>query len=438
MISKEEYQARRQRLSALMPAGCLAIIPGNTLSVRNNDAHYRFRQDSDFYYLTGFEEPDAVLVLEAGKNAQSYLFNLPRDMAKEQWNGRRLGQERAADVLGISRAFSIEVFSQELQALMADKKSIYWSIGRYPDIDRICWQSVQALKEKVRRGVVAPETFVDVSPMIAEMRLFKSEAELALMRKAASISVEAHKSAMRECSSVHYEYELEAVLTYAFAKNGCRAPAYDPIVGGGANTCILHYTENNQPLKAGDLVLIDAGGEFQNYAADITRTFPVNGRFSEAQRLIYELVLKAQRAGIATVKPGVFWHEIQAVMVNIITEGLCALGILKGNVAELVEQEAYKPFYMHNSGHWLGLDVHDAGQYKFNNEWRALEPGMVLTVEPGIYIAEGVSSDKRWWNIGIRIEDDIAVTKNGHENLTGALPVEIDEIEALICGKASS
>ena len=279
----------------------------------------------------------------------------------------------------------------------------------------------------------APESLYDISPVISEMRLIKSEAEIGLMRKAAEISVAAHKRAIQSCKKLDYEYQLEAELIYEFSRQGCRSVAYDPIVGGGENACILHYTDNSMPLKNGDLVLIDAGGEYGNYAADITRTFPINGQFSEEQKAIYQLVLKAQKAGVNLIRPGLAWNLIQETMIEILTEGLCELGILKGKVDELVASGAYKPFYMHNSGHWLGLDVHDCGAYRLNNEWRPLEKGMVLTVEPGLYISantEGV--DERWWNIGVRIEDDILVTADGHENLTAALPVEVDDIEALM------
>ncbi|KTD18753.1 Xaa-Pro aminopeptidase [Legionella lansingensis] len=433
MITKQEYQLRRKQLAAKLPQGAIAIIPAASEILRNGDAHYRFRQDSDFYYLTGFNEPDALLYILAGEKGESYLFNRPRNAAQEQWTGKRLGQENACDVLGVSDAYSIDDLDSHLPNLLSDRTAIYYAIGRHPAYEKKILQALQIVKGKIRRGIKAPEIVHDLDSLVSEMRLFKSEAELALMRKAAEISVQAHKRAMKACRHVQTEYQLEAELVYEFARGGCRSVAYDPIVGGGANSCILHYTENNQPLREGDLVLIDAGGEYQNYAADITRTFPVNGKFSPEQRAIYELVLKAQTAGIAAIKPGLAWNEIQNIIVRILTTGLCELGLLKGEIDSLIANEAYKPFYMHNSGHWLGLDVHDAGRYKIHGEWRFLEPGMVVTVEPGLYISAGMEGvDKRWWNIGVRIEDDILVTREGHENLTAALPVDIADIEALM------
>lgn len=432
MISPQEYKARRQKLAASLPADAIAIIPAADEVLRNGDAHYRFRQDSDFYYLTGFNEPEAVLLISATPK-RSYLFNRSRNPAAEQWTGRRLGQEEACRVLAVDEAYPIEELDSRLPELISGKTSIYYSIGRHPAFENKIFKAFDEVKKQIRRGIKAPDSFADLEPILSEMRLFKSKAELELMRKAAQISVKAHKAAMRACAKSANEYQLEAELLYEFSKGGCRAVAYDPIVGNGENSCILHYTDNNQPLRKGELLLIDAGGEYENYAADITRTFPVNGRFSEEQRLIYELVLSAQKAGIAAIKPGLAWNEVQLIMVKILTAGLCKLGLLKGSLDELLAAEAYKPFYMHNSGHWLGLDVHDAGRYKLDGEWRLLEPGMVLTVEPGLYISAGMEGvDSRWWNIGIRIEDDIVVTPDGHENLTAGLPVEIAEIEALL------
>lgn len=433
MISQQEYQARRQALAAKLPQGAIALIPAADEVLRNGDAHYRFRQDSNFYYLTGFNEPEALLIVVAGNSGASYLFNRPRNPAQEQWTGKRLGQEDACQVLAIDGAYSIETLSEKLPELLAGKTAIYYAIGRHPHYEKIMLDALQAVKRQVRRGIKAPEALCELEPILGEMRLFKSEAEIALMRSAAQISVAAHKRAMQICTQVENEYQLEAELLYEFARGGCRYVAYDPIVGGGANSCILHYTENNQPLRSGDLLLVDAGGEFENYAADITRTFPVNGRFSQEQAAIYELVLKAQKAGIACIRPGIAWNEVQKTILRILTVGLCELGILQGEIDKLLAAEAYKPFYMHNSGHWLGLDVHDAGVYKVNEEWRPLQAGMVLTVEPGLYISAGMPGvDSRWWNIGVRIEDDILVTKDGHENLTAALPVDIAAIEALM------
>ncbi len=368
-----------------------------------------------------------------GGDAQSILFNRVRNPAEEQWTGKRLGQEGAIHELGMQAAFPIHSLDEELPKLLADKTAIYYALTRNPALETTITQALQMVKNQVRRGIKAPLSLCDLEPLLGEMRLFKSDAELALMRKAAQISVDAHLCAMRRCKYLQYEYELEAELIYEFSRQGCRNVAYDPIVGGGENACVLHYTDNNQALHAGDLVLIDAGGEYANYAADITRTFPINGQFTPEQRSIYELVLKAQKAGIAAIKPGLPWNGVQQIILQILTEGLCKLGILKGSVDQLIAEEAYKPFYMHNSGHWLGLDVHDSGQYKINGQWRALEPGMVLTVEPGLYISSNMPGvEQRWWGIGVRIEDDVLVTPSGHEVLTAALPVDIDAIEALM------
>jgi len=436
MITQQEYQARRKELALLLPDDSVAIIPAAKEVLRSGDTHYRFRQASNFYYLTGYNEPDALLVITSGQDSQSILFNRPRNPSEEQWTGLRLGQDGAIKELGMSTAFGVDSLSEELPKLLTGTSTVYYALGQDPELEQILIQTLNKLKSQVRRGTKAPELLGDIEPILSEMRLFKSEAEVNLMRRAASISVNAHKKAMQRCKDLEHEYQLEAELIYEFSRHGCRSVAYDPIVGSGKNACILHYTENNAPLRPGDLVLIDAGGEYGNYAADITRTFPVNGRFSPEQKSIYELVLKAQKAGIAAIKPGLAWNAIQQIMIRILTEGLCDLGIIKGNVDELIASEAYKPFYMHNSGHWLGLDVHDCGRYKTNNEWRPLEAGMVLTVEPGLYISSNISSvDKRWHNIGVRIEDDILVTKTGHENLTGALPVDVDAIEALMRGE---
>lgn len=435
MITQEEYQARRKKLASSLPKDSIALISAAPESIRNGDAHYRYRQDSHFHYLTGFDEPEALLIVTAGPNSQSILFNRPRDLLQEQWVGRRQGQEGAITELGMDSAFAITDLASELPKMLIGKSSLYYVLGHNLELETIIREALITLKNQIRKGVKGPEAFCDLEPILSEMRLFKSKAEIELMQRAADISVEAHARAMRLCSQLCYEYQLEAELIYEFARHGCRSVAYDPIVGSGENACILHYTQNNQPLKQGDLVLIDAGGEYEGYAADITRTFPVSGTYTQDQRSIYELVLKAQKAGIAAVKPGLAWNAVQQIIIEILTTGLCELGILKGEVDDLIAKEAYKPFYMHNSGHWLGLDVHDCGRYKINNAWRPLEPGMVLTVEPGLYISsemEGV--DKRWWGIGVRIEDDVLVTDTGHEVLTAALPVDIDAIEALMRG----
>ncbi len=435
MITQNEYQERRLNLAMKLSHDSVAIIPAAHEKLRNGDAHYRFRQDSDFYYLTGYHEADAVLLITSGKESRSYLFNLPRDPQQEQWTGKRLGQDGAKQSLGVDEAYDVNKIDAMLCELLEHKRAIYYFVGRYPDWEKRIFQAWQTVKNNIRRGISAPESFFDLSSIVGEMRLFKSDQEMVLMRKAAAISVAAHRRAMQACTKARFEYELEAELMYEFVRGGCRSVAYDSIVACGQNACVLHYTANDQALKPGDLVLIDAGGEFENYAADITRTFPLNGKFSGEQRAIYELVLAAQTAGKDCIRPGCGWFEVQEAIVQILTTGLVDLGLLKGDVDTLIQMQAYKPFYMHNSGHWLGIDVHDCGQYKVNHIWRPLEVSMVLTVEPGLYISEDIKGvDPRWHGIGVRIEDDIHVTDLGYENLTAALPTGIEDIEALIRG----
>ena len=435
MITQQEYQARRNDLAMRLPSNSIAIISAASESLRNGDAHYRFRQDSDFYYLTGFNEPDALLLIESGKQATSILFNRPSNPSEEQWTGKRLGQEDACKVLNLDAAFPIETYVTRLPELLADKQAIYYFIGRYPQWDTRIFQAWNEVKGQGRKGIKAPEAFYDLAPILSEKRLFKSKAEIALMQRAADITVTAHQRAMKASRHAQFEYQLEAEILHELTHQGCRSTAYDSIVASGDNACILHYTDNNRSLKQSDLVLIDAGAEYENYASDVTRTFPVNGRFSTEQRLIYELVLSAQKAGISCVRPGCAWDDIQRTIVRILTEGLIELNILQGNIDELIRTQAYKPFYMHTSGHWLGLDVHDCGRYKMEKQWRTLQQGMVLTVEPGLYIQTGLQGvDERWWGIGVRIEDDICVTVDGAHNLTGKLAVDVADLEALMRG----
>lgn len=435
MISLSEYQDRRKRLAMQLPQGSIALIPAARECLRNGDAHYRFRQDSDFYYLTGFNEPDALLIITAGRQSESILFNRERQFSEEQWTGKRLGQDGAREQLGVDVAYSLAVLETQLPQCFADKTAIFYPVGRYPAWDKLIFDTWKIVKGKIRQGTNSPESFCDVMPILGEMRLFKSDAELHLMREAARISVAAHQRAMRACDQATFEYELEAEFLYELNRQGVRSVAYDSIVAGGSNACVLHYTDNNQALRAGDLVLIDAGGEVQNYAADITRTFPLNGRFSPEQKLIYELVLASQKAGKQCIRPGCLWDDVQQAIVGVLTSGLKDLGLLKGSVDDLIATDAYKPFYMHRSGHWLGLDVHDVGRYKNDGQWRKLESGMVLTVEPGLYIHDSIQGiDNRWHGIGVRIEDDICVTQQGYENFTDALAVEVNDIEALVRG----
>ncbi|KTC97247.1 proline aminopeptidase P II [Legionella geestiana] len=433
MITRKEYHTRRKTLAARIPAGAIALIPAAGECIRNADTHYRFRQDSDFFYLTGFDEPDALLVITAGASTQSLLFSRARNPSEEKWTGPRLGQEGAVSELGMDEAWPMEQLQAQLPELLAGRTAVCFPFGRSPWLEKAIHSAMQSVKMRIRRGTGAPDILQDLDPVLGEMRLFKSEAECALMMRAADISVRAHQRAMAACRHLDNECQLEAELVYTFLREGCRANAYDPIVGNGANACVLHYTANNAPLVPGNLVLIDAGGEYAGYAADITRTWPVNGRFTPEQRAVYDLVLAAQKAGVEAVRPGAPWDSIQRIIVDILTRGLCELGILRGNPDALIRDEAYRPYYMHNSGHWLGLDVHDCGRYRVDGAWRPLEPGMVLTVEPGLYLSADIPGlDARWWNIGVRIEDDILVTENGHKNLTAALAVDADSLEALI------
>jgi Xaa-Pro aminopeptidase len=433
-ISGREYARRRKELMSLMGPNSIAIVPAAQLLVRNRDVEYPFRQDSDFHYLSGFDEPNAVLVLlPARKQGQVVLFCQERDPEKELWHGYRAGPEGACADYGADDAFPISDIDEILPGLIEGRERVFYAMGRAPQFDRQIMDWINTIRSKVRSGAHPPGEFVDLDHLLHEMRLMKTPAELKLMRRAARISAAAHIRAMQTARAGLNEYHLEAELQHEFMTSGCRNWAYPPIVGGGDNGCILHYIDNNQVLKDGDLVLIDAGCELDGYAADITRTFPVNGVYSEPQRQLYQLCLDAQLAAIDSIKPGVSWDLPHEVAVRIITEGLLRLGLLKGQLPRLIEKNASQPFYMHRTGHWLGLDVHDVGDYKIGEQWRELEPGMVLTVEPGIYVSPGNTKvAKKWRGIGIRIEDDIVVTREGCEVLSRDAPKQLDEIEALM------
>ncbi len=436
MITQQEYAQRRKTLFEKMGKNSIAIFPSSPECVRSGDTHFAFRQNSDLYYLTGFSEPEAVAVFMTGNGNNEYiLFNRPRDAFSEIWYGRRAGQEGAQKNYAVDKAFSINEFIEKLPDLLLNRETLYYAIGRNVEFDEQILNGINKLRHKVRSGVGAPINIINSEIFLHEMRLKKSTAEIETMRKAAQISVAAHIKAMKNCRPGLFEYHLEAELLHEFFSNGCRSVAYNPIIGGGENSCILHYQENNAELKNGDVVLIDAGGEYQNYSSDLTRTFPVNGKFSPEQKAIYEIVLAAQLEGIKKVKPGTSWPQIQQTMVNVITEGLVNLGLLQGHASDLIETKAYQTFYMHNSGHWLGLDTHDVGSYQINGNWRDLETGMVLTVEPGIYIAANTPNvDAKWWNIGIRIEDDVLVTKDGPDILSDGLPKDITDIQQIMNG----
>ncbi len=433
-ISKREFARRRKDLMALMGSNSIAIVPAAQLQVRNRDVDYPFRQDSDFYYLSGFDEPEAVLVLLPGRRQGQYiLFCQERDKDKELWHGYRAGPEGACADYAADDAFPIGDIDEILPGLIEGRDRVHYAMGKAPEFDRRIMDWVNTIRSKARSGAHPPGEFVDLDHSLHEMRLLKSSAELKLMRRAAKISARAHIRAMRTCTPGLNEYHLEAELQHEFMSNGCRKWAYPPIVGSGDNGCILHYIENNSPLKDGDLVLIDAGCELDCYAADITRTFPVSGRFSGPQRQLYQLCLDAQLAAINAIAPGVPWSLPHDIAVKTITRGLIKLGLLKGQYRSLIEKGAYQPFYMHRTGHWLGMDVHDVGDYKIGEQWRELEPGMVLTVEPGIYVSPGNTRvAKKWRGIGIRIEDDVVVTRDGCEVLSADAPKTVEDIEAIM------
>jgi len=435
-MNTQEYKRRRKHLMQIMGDDAVAILPAALVRMRNRDAEFQYRQDSDFHYITGFDEPGAVAVLVPGREHGEYiLFCRENDKTMEIWNGPRAGQEGAIEHYAADDSFPIDDIDDILPGLLENKEKVYYTMGVQPDFDQQLIKWVNRLREQSRMGVHTPGEFVSLDHQLHDMRLYKSAAEIKVMRKAAQISAQAHKKAMQFCKPGIYEYQLEAELLHSFMHQGARFPAYSSIVGGGANGCILHYVENNAVLKEGDLVLIDAGAELECYASDISRTFPVNGKYSKEQRALYEIVLAAQYAAIEQVKPGNHWNDPHEAAIKVITQGLIDVGILKGKLEKLIEEGAYRDFYMHRTGHWLGMDVHDVGDYKVDNEWRVLEPGMVLTVEPGLYISsDHAKLAKKWHNIGIRIEDDVLVTKDGHEVLSKDVPKEPDEIEALMAG----
>jgi len=435
-ISPNEFKERRIRLMEQMDEGSIAIIPSSVEQIRNNDVHYPFRQNSDFQYLTGFEEPDSLCILMPGREQAEYvLFVRDKDKDREIWDGYRAGPDGAVEEFGADDAFPVDDIDDILPGLMEGKTRVYAHMGVDSGFDHQLMTWLNQIRSKVRQGAVPPEDFSDIAHLLHDMRLIKSRQEIALMADAAKISATAHKRAMQICKPGVWEYQLQAAIEHDCMMAGSPRPAYSAIVGGGKNGCVLHYVENNQKLKDGDLVLIDAGAELQYYASDITRTFPVNGAFSTEQRAIYDLVLKSQHSAIDAVKPGAHWNEPHLVTTQILTEGLVALGLLEGDVAQLIEDEAYKEFFMHKTGHWLGMDVHDVGDYKVGGEWRVLEPGMALTIEPGIYISPSNEDvDEKWRGIGVRIEDDVVVTKDGCDVLSEGVPKEAAEIEALMQG----
>lgn len=431
MTDTARYTARRKQLQALMQQG-IAIIPSAPEVVRNGDAHYDYRHDSSLYYLTGFSEPEAVLVVIAGEMPQSILFCRDKNPEREVWDGFRYGPEAAHAHFGLDAAFSIETLDDKLLELMSNQATLYYPLGADVQWDARVIKLREGLKAKARNGVRAPSEIRDVRELLNEMRLFKDGHEQTLMQRAATISCEAHRRAMRTTRPGQFEYEVEAELLHEFCRHGARHAAYTSIVAGGANACTLHYVGNDARLNDGDLLLIDAGCEFAGYAADITRTFPVSGKFSAPQRDVYELVLAAQSAAIDAAQPGRLWNAPHEAALRVLAQGFVDLKLCQGSVEGVLESESYKQFYMHRTGHWLGMDVHDVGEYKVGDQWRPLQAGMVLTVEPGCYIRPSDKVPRALWNIGIRIEDDVLVTAQGNEVLTHTAPKTVSEIEEVM------
>lgn len=433
-MKQSEFKKRRKQLMQRIGKGNIALLGSSSTKIRNRDVQYPFRQDSDFYYLTGFSEPDALAVFIPEREQGEYiLFCREFDEKKALWEGAHAGLEGATGHYQADDAFPIEDMDEILSGMLENKNKVFYPMGRDPDLDHRLLDWINHIKGQSRSGIVAPGELVSLEHILHEMRLFKSPEEIKLMRRAADVSAAGHVRAMQACKAGLYEYQIEAELVHHFMQEGLRAVAYPSIVAGGKNACVLHYTENTDKLKNGDLLLIDAGAECDHYAADITRTFPISGRFSEPQKQLYQLVLDAQTAAIEQVKPGVPWHYAHDASVEVLTKGLVNLGLLEGKVKALIKKEKFKQFYMHRIGHWLGMDVHDVGDYKVDQKWRLLEPGMVLTIEPGLYVpADCKSVDEKWRGIGIRIEDDLLVTEQGHEILTNGVPRTIPEIEALM------
>ncbi len=432
-IEPAEFARRRHQLMRMAGADAILILPAAAVRVRSNDTHYPYRQDSDFWYLTGFDEPDAVLVLVPGRAAgEALLFCRERDPERESWDGGRLGPEGAVEQLGIDDAYPHADMDEILPCLIEGRSRVYCQFGRDTDFDLALIGWVKRARAQVKQGGQSPHEFQELGHLLHGLRVFKSPAERRLMAEAARIAALAHVAAMQAARPGMFEYEIEAELAYHFRRHGAVA-SYEPIVGSGANACVLHYRANRARICAGDLVLVDAGAEFHGYASDITRTFPANGRFSKPQRALYELVLAANVAAREVVRPGVSWDEPHQAAVAVLTEGLLRLGLLKGSLKQSLKQHTYRRFFMHRTGHWLGLDVHDVGDYRIGDEYRLLEPDMAFTIEPGLYIAPdapGVAA--KWRGIGIRIEDDVVVTRQGVKVLSDGVPRDPDAIEALM------
>ena len=434
-IDAAEYTRRRRQLMRMAGPDAILILPAAPERVRSNDTHFPYRQDSDFWYLTGFDEPDAVLVLVPGRAAgEVLLFCRERDREREAWDGARLGPEGAVATLGMDDAYPYADMDEILPCLIEGRNRVYYHFGRDTEFDLTLIGWVKRVRSQIKQGAQPPHEFQELGHLLHDLRLFKSPAERRLMAEAARIAALAHMDAMRAAKPGMFEYEVEAELLYRFRRHGA-VPSYEPIVGAGANACVLHYRANRAQLRDGDLLLIDAGAEFHGYASDITRTFPVNGRFSAPQRALYDVVLAANVAAREAVRPGISWIELHEIAVEVLTDGLLRLGLLKGTLKQNLQDHAYRRFYMHKTGHWLGLDVHDVGDYRIDGEYRLLEPDMAFTIEPGLYIApDAAGVAAKWRGIGIRIEDDVIVTRQGVKTLTDDVPRDADDIEALIAG----
>ena len=431
-MNSKEFARRRKNLMNMVGSGGIAILPSAPVRTRSRDVEYRYRQDSDFYYLTGFEEPDAVAVLAPGRKSGEYLmFCRERNRERERWDGPRMGPAGVTKHHGADDAFPIDDIDDILPGIMESCERVYYTMGLYPDFDSRIADWVNSLRSGGNRGLHTPQEFVALDHLLHDMRLYKSRAEIAAMRRSAKIAVNAHKRAMRMVQPGLFEYQVEAEFIHEFRKHDARY-SYSPIVAAGVNACTLHYVDNTAPLADGDLLLIDAGCELDYYASDITRTFPVNGSFSPEQRAVYEIVLEAQLAAIDKTRKDNHWNEPHDAAVKVITKGLRKIGLLEGTLPRLIKDGAYREFYMHRTGHWIGMDVHDVGDYKVGDDWRLLESGMVTTVEPGIYISRSRKIPARWRNIGVRIEDDVAVTSAGPDVLTKGLAKDPDEVEALM------
>ncbi|QZA76720.1 Xaa-Pro aminopeptidase [Deefgea tanakiae] len=424
--------ARRAALAARLEPG-IVIVPTTQEIIRNADSTYPFRFDSGFYYLTGFTEPDAVFVQVIGKDkVENILFCRDKDIEREIWDGYRFGPAAAAEQFGFDTAYPIEELDKRIVEMMKNQPRIYYPLAKEMRWDRRVNRWLSDVRGLARTGVAAPTAMLDVRSALDEMRLFKDEYEIGILRQAGKINAQAHIRAMQFAQAGQMEYQVEAEMLHDYYRQGSRSPAYNSIVASGANSCVLHYGENNARMNDGDLLLIDAGCEIAGYASDITRTFPVNGKFSPAQRAVYEITLAAQEAAFATIFPGSTWNAPHDAATRVLAQGMIDLKLLTGSLQEVLEKETYKQFYMHRTGHWMGLDVHDCGAYKVDGEWRKLQTGMVMTVEPGFYIRPAANVPKEFENIGIRIEDDVLVTATGYENLTRDCPKTVADIEALM------